>query len=123
VVIHDLECEQCELLNLDTPVNVAYLPKCPNCLQPMSIIYSMARSRGTALVHASERAVVFRHPGTGSIAYPGVNNRPMPKRYAKAGYEKVEMDSLHKMDSFCTEQGVSNEQIDFNSGNDINNMT
>src|SRR5690349_17893890 len=36
-------------------------------------------------MHHSEVTVVYEHPGTGKIRYPGRADKPMPERYAKQG--------------------------------------
>lgn len=83
----------------------------------MEIRYDLsARKVVTATVDPHERAVVWRHPVTGKVAYPGRNDAPM-ERYRKRGFERVEMDSLHKLDQFCRETGTVNEKAHFNSGN------
>jgi|SRR5690349_7568626 len=70
-----------------------------------------------AAVHAKERAVVWRHPGTGKVRYPGRNDTPMPERYAAQGYERVEFDSAFSLARFEKQNNVANEALHCNSGN------
>lgn len=136
MVIHDLKCTLCGHEYYDQPVNVDNLPRCTElfmkdedsggaerlanmyeCGAPLEIRWDISR-RSTPLItnnttHKSELAVVFRHPVTGSTAYPGVNNRPMPERYRRAGYETVELNSLSKLDKFCKEKNLINEAANF----------
>ncbi len=69
--------------------------------------------------HPSERAVVWKNHQTGSVAYPPMNNVPMPERYSRGGYERVELDSLSKNDKFCRDHNVTNEKTTYNSGNGV----
>lgn len=117
MVIHDLKCHVCGHESYDVPLDVNALPFCSECHGPMEIRWDISRrpiqvATGSA-VHSSERAVVWRHPLTGSVAYPGMNNAPMPERYRKSGYERVELDSLHKLDKFSKENNVSSEIANF----------
>lgn len=67
----------------------------------------------SAAVHTSERSVVFEHPGTGDVKYPGRNDAPMPQRYRDAGYVKRELTSLAESDRFCKQHDVVNEVVEF----------
>ena len=73
------------------------------------------RSSGTA-AHPSERAVVWEHPGTGQIRYPGRNDVPIPERYAKEGFVRREMPTLRDIHAFERERGVKNEKAWFDNG-------
>jgi hypothetical protein len=66
-------------------------------------------------VHPKERTVVWRDPKTGGCAYPPVNDAPMPERYRKEGYVREELDTLHKLDTFCKDNKVGNEKAHMDS--------
>lgn len=64
-------------------------------------------------VHSTERAVVWRHPGTGQIRYPGRNDSPMPQRYQLQGFERHELPTLRAVEHFEKDHGVHNEKMWF----------
>lgn len=66
--------------------------------------------------HSSETTVVWEHPGTGQVAYPGKNNIPIPERYARMGYQRKEIRSLREVEKFEREKGVLNERAWFDKG-------
>ena len=118
MVRHDIRCQACGKITIDILVSGDHLPDCPSCGSSTEIEWHTPRIGQRISVHSSERAVVYRNPRTGSIAYPPVNNEPMPERYAKGGYERVELDTLHKLDTFCAQNKLVNEKASFdNSGN------
>lgn len=121
MVLHDLSCIRCGAELRDVVVDAQNLPKCP-CGGPTEIRYDLSDRHPTmASVHPKERAVVFRHPVTGKIAYPARNDAPLG-RYGERGFERVELDSLHKLDTFCRETGTVNEKAHFNSGNGMDDQ-
>lgn len=65
--------------------------------------------RQGGVAHTSERAVVWRHPGTGTIAYPPTNNEAMPDYYRNWGYERHELPTLRSIENFEKEQNVRSE--------------
>jgi len=66
-------------------------------------------------MHHSEVTVVYEHPGTGKIRYPGRADKPMPERYAKQGYVKRELRTLREVDRFSKQHNVVNERAHFDS--------
>lgn len=118
-VIHDLECTNpgCGHFENNAMVNPRRIPKCPRCKSKREITYAHHPwKRGvTASVNAKERAVVWANAKTGSIAYPPLNDAPMPERYSKNGYERVEMTSLRQLDTFCKQRGLTNEKASYDS--------
>ena len=68
-------------------------------------------------VHASQRAVVFEHPVTGEVRYPGRNDIPIPQRYADEGFVRKEFPTLASLQSFERSHGVLNDKAHFNEGN------
>lgn len=66
----------------------------------------------TALLPPSERPVVWKHPKTGEVRYPGQNNSEMPKYYKDLGYERHEITSYPEHQKFCKEQGVVNHAVE-----------
>lgn len=119
MVIHDLKCEQCGLEQHDAAVTPGRLEPCESCGGVMEIRWDISR-RPIAVamnptLHPSDRVVVYRNPKTGNIAYPGANNQPMPERYRKDGYERLEMTTANGVKKFCKENKVRNERLDFDS--------
>jgi len=70
----------------------------------------------SAGVCSKETAIVWRHPKTGEIRYPGRNDTPIPEAYRQQGYERFELNSLRKMDKFERETGTVNEKAHFTDG-------
>jgi len=68
-------------------------------------------------VHASERSVVWEHPGTGEIRYPGRNDAPIPDRYVKEGFVRKEFESLRSLETFERSHSVRNDKAHYNPGN------
>ena len=68
---------------------------------------------GPTAAHPSERAVVWKHPVTGQVRYPGRNDVPMPKRYAEQGFERHEMPTLRDVHRLEKQKGVLNEKAWF----------
>ena len=117
-VIHDLECtnELCSHYESNAFVVRGRIPRCPRCKSRRQIAWTTDRVR-PASVHSRERSVVWLNEKTGSVAYPPVNDAVMPARYANNGYQRVEMDSLHKLDTFCKSHKLVNERAHYdNSG-------
>lgn len=57
-----------------------------------------------------DSCVVFEHPVTGEVRYPGRNDAPMPERYAQAGFQRTEMRSLRAIEKFEKKHNVWNER-------------
>lgn len=68
-------------------------------------------------VHSHDRAVVYEHPGTGEVRYPGRNDLAMPERYAQEGYVRREFPTLRSLESFECSHGVRNDIAHYDSGN------
>lgn len=76
-----------------------------------------ANHKNTALPwHPSETSVVFEHPVTGDVKYPGKSDIPMPERYAKYGYVRKEIRTDRDMQKFEVAHGVRNERAWFDKG-------
>lgn len=60
-----------------------------------------------------DSVLVFENPKTGQISYPGRNDRPMPKKYADAGFVPKRMHHLHEVDKLQRETGVVNQAANF----------
>lgn len=67
-----------------------------------------ARFSRPATMHPSERPIVWQHPVTKEVRYPGRNDGEMPSYYKSQGYQKVEIPSYQEHQKFCKEQGVVN---------------
>lgn len=64
-------------------------------------------------IHASERTVVYCHPGkTGRDRYrtPARNDQPMPASYARQGYVRMELDSAREVAAYEKETGLIHER-------------
>lgn len=66
-------------------------------------------------IDPSEAAVVYHHPGTDKIRWPGRADVPIPERYRRQGYERREFRSLRELDQFSKARGVIHEKSHFNS--------
>lgn len=98
-----------------TPEQVAEgeIPCGAGCGNPARILTIGAGDnsrRHYAQVGAGEAAAVAVHPKTGEVVYCFANpGDPLPKRYAKAGFEKQQFHSLHALRSFCKSRGLVND--------------
>lgn len=61
-----------------------------------------------ALLPAAERPIVWEHPTTGEVRYPGRNDGEMPKYYKDQGYERREITSYREHQKFNKEHGLVN---------------
>lgn len=69
-----------------------------------------------APAHPKERCVVYMHPESGEVRYPGTNDAPMPKLYREQGYVRHELPTLRSIEKFEKEQNVRSEIAWFDSG-------
>lgn len=69
-----------------------------------------------AAAHEKERCVVWRHPETGEIRYPGANDFPMNDNYRQRGFERHELPTLRSIEQFEKEHKVLNEKAWFDDG-------
>lgn len=65
---------------------------------------------------ASETCVVWEHPVTGEVRYPGRNDAKMPVVYQREGFQKKTMRSLHEIQRFEKQHGVLNERAWYDKG-------
>lgn len=68
-----------------------------------------------AQVHASERAIVYRHPVTGEIRRPPRADTPMSDNYREQGFEREEIMSMIRHER---ETGSVHEATNFAPGNE-----
>lgn len=61
--------------------------------------------------------MVYEHPGTGEVRYPGRNDVAMPDRYSREGFVRREFESLRSLESFERSHGVLNDKAHYNPGN------
>jgi len=121
VPFHDLICTHCATVTgyarpLPWPDRILHL----QCGGEFEILWSDPTHRHTA-AHPRERVVLWRHPKTGQVAYPGRNDAPMPERYRRLGYERVELTTLRSVERFERESaalgyGVRSEIAWFDRG-------
>ena|SRR2546426_12208469 len=118
--LHDLICSSCSVtlrhFLSPWPDRVVHLEDGGQ----FEILWSDPSHRYFA-VHPAERVVLWRNPRTGRVAYPGRNNTPMPERYRKLGYERVELPNLRSVERFENEShaaghGVRSEIAWFDAG-------
>lgn len=77
----------------------------PSCATNYS--ESIRHSR-LAQLPLNERPVVWQHPLTGEVRYPGRNDGEMPKYYKEQGYERKEITSYREHQKFNKEHGLIN---------------
>lgn len=101
------ECGTSEILFCDS-YDVVTDWVCNNCKWERA-----GRTRSyNAVVGEKERPIVWQHPETGEVRYPGRNDRDMPKYYKDQGYKKVEFDSYHTHQKFCKDNNVVNHRAE-----------
>lgn len=91
---------------------------CPTCGQPLEIgAWPFCTPEGhpsfrqyTTAFNDKDACVVWEHPQTGEVRYPGKNDAPMPERYAKQGFQRKEMRTLHEISKFEKSHKVWNER-------------
>lgn len=66
--------------------------------------------------HPSETVVIWEHPRTKHILYPGRNDAPMPAKYRAMGYQRREMRNLAEIRKFERENKVISECANFDKG-------
>lgn len=67
-------------------------------------------------MHERERVVVWEHPLTGEVRYPGRNDAPMPARYVTAGFQRKELSSLRQVEQFSKVHKVHSEIAHYDRG-------
>ena len=97
--LHDMQCNQCgDIRNNVVHFNAGTI--CPNCNKGrMEILWQTAHQRD-AVVHKSERSVVWYSPKEGKHQFPARNDAAIPDRLRKRGYERKELTSLHSVEQF-----------------------
>lgn len=73
--------------------------------------HSCQKSRMAQLT-GEEKPVVWVHPQTGEIKYPGRNDADMPLQYKAQGYERKEFTSYHEHQAFCRKNGLVNHRAE-----------
>lgn len=63
-----------------------------------------------ASIHTSERTTVYRNPRTGEIRYPARNDQPIHPKFARQGYERVELSSAQSIREFEKSTGRVHER-------------
>lgn len=109
---HDMQCDQCGEVFCDMPLYCEGTHHKSNC--GVFQIYWNARPANARSLQPKETTVVYEHPVTGKVVYPGRNDQRMPERYKRQGYERKELTSLHQVDKFSKAQNVVNEAAHFN---------
>lgn len=64
-----------------------------------------------AQLHVKERPVVWQHPKTGEVRYPG-HTGEMPGYYQSQGYERKEFTSYQEHKKFCDDNGMINHAVE-----------
>src|SRR4029077_14359320 len=73
---------------------------------------SMNRSKSNAQLSEAERPILWIHPKTGEVRYPGRNDGVMPKYYSEQGYEKKEFTSYQEHQNFCDSKYLVNHAVE-----------
>lgn len=68
--------------------------------------------RFNAGLHTSEKPVLYIHPVTGQIEFPMRNDRPIPDRYSRQGFERKEFNSYQEHKKFCKDNGLVNQKAE-----------
>lgn len=90
------------------------MPQC-NCGQRMEIKWTRTEQRGLAW-HPLDTVLVYENPATGEVCYPGRNDKGMPERYRKEGYQPRQLRSLREVEQFEREHSVRSEVAWFDKG-------
>lgn len=117
---HDLQCSNpaCALVEWD----VFYSPwpdfaiRCSTCYNLMEILWSRSSADIPHACHPSESVVVWEHPVTGQVRYPGRNDTPIPERYQREGFVRKEIRTLRDIHKFESDHKVLNERAWFDRG-------
>lgn len=112
---HDLVCPSCNAYYPDSPLDT--IQNCAECGALLEILWTSSHPQAATNTHPSERAVVWQHPQTGEVRWPGRNDVPMPERYAAAGFQRREFETARELEKFEKERNVRNEKLWYNSGN------
>lgn len=107
----DLVCKSCGKEERDRYIEVPHVYLCIDCNGECDEIWWAPRTRKDAQWSEKDAVVVFRDPATGSIRYPGRNDRPTP-----AGHERITMRSLREVEAFEKVSKVRCEAMHFDSG-------
>ena len=109
--LHDLICSSCHTTTRHFlspwPDRVVHLEDGGQ----FEILWSDPGHTHTAQVHPRERIILWRHPKSGRVVYPGRNDAPMPERYRKLGYERVELSSLRSVERFEKESHAAGHGV------------
>ena len=113
--LHDFMCNLCGWIVVDMDIRNEHMG-CV-CGQGQLEIYYHARTRSAIAIGPQDATVVYEHPVTKHVVYPGRNDQPMPERYRVSGYQRKEMRTLREIDRFSETHGLVNERANYNSGN------
>lgn len=115
MAFHDHICPKCGLVRKNVKYNPEGPDICPRCRFQTEILWTSDHKHNAA-VHEKERAVVWRNKKTGKIVYPGRNDIPVPERYSRKGFERVEFGTLRDIHAFEKEVGVKSEVAWYDRG-------
>lgn len=113
-ILHDMQCSHCGEIVYDSPLTDDG-KRCLCGRGALEILWTAERARDAA-VHGRERTVVWKHPGTGEVRYPGRNDVDMPERYRREGFERHEVPSLRALEAFERQHRVRSEKAWFDPG-------
>lgn len=112
--LHDMVCSSCGEVATDMPLHVEG-SKCTCRKGRMEILWQTHYQRDAA-VHSKERATLFYSAKEGKWQYPATNDKPIPERLRKRGYERVEFSSLHSLEQHGKSTGAISERAWFDKG-------
>jgi hypothetical protein len=67
-------------------------------------------------IHSSERTVIYKNPKTGEVRFPARGDHPIPDVYARQGYQRQELVSMHEIRQFERETGRVHERSNYDLG-------
>jgi len=112
--IHDFECPRGHFFEAKSQDGFDWLP-CPEHKDHSTMVF-LPKRQGAVAFAKDETAVVWEHPGTGDIKYPGLSTAPMPVRYQQQGYVRRELRTDQDYAKFEKQAKVLSERRWFDRG-------
>mgnify|MGYP001599400586 CR=1 FL=1 len=103
--LHDMTCLACGAGELDARLSREGKP-CKKCRAGRMEILWQAYHRRDAAVHSKERTALYYSAKERKWQYPATNDKPIPDRLVKRGYERVEFSSLRAVEQHERQTGT-----------------
>ena len=120
MAIAPFNCHRCNnetLRIISNPLVLGCHLVCRACADELAHSGSFRSFNAVALpAHPGERAVVWKHPQTGEVRYPPVNDAVIPKRYRDQGFERHELPNLRDLHRHERDHNVLSEAAHFDHG-------